>query len=150
MSLPWPVLSDADLDRDLERTLDRVMAGIRDALLSRAEGQLEAPPRFAVDAGPGRLVFTVGVERARTKAMCFRVYETFPGSSPEHGQIVAVFDAGDGRLLGLVLGNLLGALRTAALNAVAVEHLAREDAETLGVLSTGFQARWHALYALRA
>ncbi|HGY10001.1 MAG TPA: ornithine cyclodeaminase family protein [Oceanithermus profundus] len=149
MSLPWPVLSDADLERDLERTLDRVMAGIRDALLSHAEGQLEAPPRFAVDAGPARLVFTVGVERARTKAMGFRVYETFPGSSPEHGQIVAVFDAGDGRLLGLVLGNLLGALRTAALNAVALEQLARKDAATLGVLGTGFQARWHALYALR-
>jgi len=148
--LPWPILTDADLERDLNRTLELVLAGVKDALLAHAEGRLVAPPRFAVDAGPGRLVFTVGVEPTRTRAMGFRVYETFPGSSPEHGQIVAVFDAGDGRLLGLVLGNLLGALRTAALNAVALEHLARRDAETLSVLGTGFQARWHALYALRA
>ncbi len=147
--LPWPILTDADLERDLDRTLKLVLAGVKDALLAHAEGQLVAPPRFAVDAGRGRLVFTVGVERARTKAMGFRVYETFPESSPEHGQIVAVFDAGDGRLLGLVLGNLLGALRTAALNAVALEHLARKDATTLGVLGTGFQARWHVLFALR-
>ncbi|GEM89912.1 ornithine cyclodeaminase family protein [Oceanithermus desulfurans] len=149
MSPAWPILTDADLERDLARTLDLVMAGIRDALLSHAEGALEAPPRFSVDAGRGRLVFTVGAERARTRAMGFRVYETFPESTPEHGQIVAVFDAADGRLLGLVLGNLLGALRTAALNAVAIERLARGDARTLGVLGTGFQARWHTLFALR-
>ncbi|WP_456476907.1 hypothetical protein [Oceanithermus sp.] len=147
--LPWLILTDADLERDLDRTLGLVLAGVKDALLSHAEGQIEVPPRFAVDAGPGRLVSTVGVERTRTKAMGFRVYETFPSSSHEHGQIVAVFDAEDGQLLGLVLGNLLGALRTAALNAVALEQLARKDACTLGVLGTGFQARWHALFALR-
>ncbi len=36
--LPWPILTDADLERDLDRTLKLVMAGVKDALLAHAGG----------------------------------------------------------------------------------------------------------------
>ncbi len=142
------VLDDRDLERELARTLEVALAAAREALLAHAEAQLVAPPRFALDAGRGRLVFTAGAETRSSQALGFRVYETYPDRTPDHAQLVAVWDARDGRLLGLVVGHLLGALRTAALNAVALERLARPGARVLGVLGTGFQARFHALAAL--
>ncbi|RMD59890.1 ornithine cyclodeaminase family protein [Candidatus Parcubacteria bacterium] len=41
------------------------------------------------------------------------------------------------------MGHLLGAIRTAAINAVALRHMARPDATSLGILGSGFQARVH-------
>ncbi|WP_456414440.1 hypothetical protein [Oceanithermus profundus] len=143
------LLDDSDLERDLPRSLELVLEAVRGALRAYAEGKLQAPPRFSLDAGRGRLVFTTGAEPEYTRAVGFRVYETYPERTPEHAQLVAVWDSDDGRLLGLVLGHLLGALRTAALNAEAVRLLARVDSRVLGVLGTGFQARYHALAALR-
>jgi len=142
------VLDDRDLERELARTLELTLAAVREALFAHAGGRLFAPPRFALEAEHGRLVFTAGAETRSSHALGFRVYETYPDRTPEHAQLVAVWDARDGRLLGLVVGDLLGALRTAALNAVALERLARPDARVLGVLGTGFQARFHALAAL--
>ena len=54
---------------------------------------------------------------------------------------VAVFDTANGSLLGLVAGTALGPLRTGALGGVAIDTLARADAETLGLVGTGKQAR---------
>jgi len=61
---------------------------------------------------------------------------------------VAVWDA-DGRLLGLVVGDELGARRTGALGAVAVDALARPEADIVGVIGTDRQA-WTQLWALTA
>lgn len=61
---------------------------------------------------------------------------------------MAVWDA-DGRLLGLVVGDELGARRTGALGAVAVDALARPEADIVGVIGTDRQA-WTQLWALTA
>ncbi|MEJ2357702.1 MAG: GNAT family N-acetyltransferase [Deinococcales bacterium] len=111
----------------------------------KAGGRLAAPPRTSVPSAGGRLVLTVGGALTPHGATGFRAYHTAPGATD---QLVTVFDGSTGELRGVVVGRLLGALRTAAINAVAIRTLAREDARVLGVLGTGRQARAHARVAL--
>lgn len=113
---------------------------IRNALSEHARGTLVAPPRFSVDGDGGSLVFTAGAATERG-AIGFRVYETFPEDSPEHTQLVVVFDGETGAFRGLVVGDVIGRMRTGAIGGVAVDELARSDATTVAVLGSGNQAR---------
>ncbi len=133
------ILTDLDLTRLL--TQEKMVSTMEQALEAHAAGALIAPPRFSVDTPRGGLVFTAGAETERAQALGFRVYDTFASASTERTQLVAVYDSETGAFRGLVAGILLGALRTAAINAVAIKHMARPDARVLGVLGSGFQAR---------
>jgi ornithine cyclodeaminase/alanine dehydrogenase-like protein (mu-crystallin family) len=133
------VLTDLDLTRLL--TQEKIVATMEQALEAHAAGWLIAPPRFTVDTPRGGLVFTAGAETARAQALGFRVYDTFASASPDRTQLVAIYDSETGGFRGLVVGILLGALRTAGINAVAIKHMARPGARVLGVLGSGFQAR---------
>jgi len=65
--------------------------------------------------------------------------------------LIALFDAGTMALAGLIDGNQITGLRTAATSAVAVDHLAPRRALRVAVLGSGFEARaqLHALSAKR-
>jgi ornithine cyclodeaminase/alanine dehydrogenase len=135
------VLSDDDVAA-LSPT--EAVATMERAVRTHAAGDLRAPPRWALDTfGEGDLVFTCG---ATPGAVGFRVYETL-GRGEGHTQLTAVWNGGDGRFRGLVEGHRLGVARTAGLNGVAIDHLAREDASVLGLLGTGPQARMGARVA---
>jgi alanine dehydrogenase len=109
---------------------------------------LVAPPRFSVEVDAGALVFTAGTETKYARSIGFRVYDTFSDPSGDHQQLVAVFDSQTGSFRGLVVGRLIGALRTAAINAVAIKYMARSDAKNLGILGSGFQAGFHTQAAM--
>jgi len=144
----YHILTDEDIRSALE--IETVITVIEKTLKAKAEGALVAPERFSVDAGPGRMVFTAGAEQKYTHSIGFRVYETFPDKTVEHQQLVVVFDSQTGEFKGLVIGKLIGALRTAAINAVAIKYMVRSDAANLGILGSGFQARFHTQAALVA
>lgn len=57
-----------------------------------------------------------------------------------HQSTIFLFDADTGQVRAVIGGNLLTALRTAAATAVSVHHLARPDAEVLGMIGAGHQA----------
>ena len=137
----YRIITDEDIDRILE--IETVVNIVEQTLRARAEGALIAPPRFSIDVDRGALVFTAGAETKYSRSLGFRVYDTFPKSSPDHAQFVAVFDSQTGDFRGLVISKLIGALRTAAINAVAIRHMARSDVKNLGILGSGFQARFH-------
>jgi len=135
----FPILTDGDVYSEFD--YEQVVDAMRDAFAERAAGTLEAPPRWHVDAGEGELVFTAGSATGPANVTGFRVYETHPGSGDEHTELVAVFDATTGAFAGLFVGFAIGGLRTGGVGGVAIDRLAREDSETLGVLGSGFQAR---------
>ncbi len=54
--------------------------------------------------------------------------------------VVVLFDATDGRCVGVIEANVLGQLRTGAASAVAAKHLGRAGATRLGIVGCGFQA----------
>ena len=70
------------------------------------------------------------------------------GIAHDSDQAVLVWD-GTGRLSGCVVGNELGARRTGALGAAAVDALARPDSATVGIVGSGVQA-WTQLWAISA
>ncbi|MGO4569326.1 ornithine cyclodeaminase family protein [Rhizobium sp. 2YAF20] len=113
---------------------------VEGAFLARAHGKAVSPPRHHVSfPGSGDLVFTVGGILGERPLAGFRVYETFDGA--EHSQIVAVWSADDARLKGIILGERLGAIRTGAIGGVAIRHLSSPEANIVGVLGSGLQAR---------
>ena len=68
----------------------------------------------------------------------------WPGNAAKgltnHQSTIFLFDADTGQVRAVIGGNLLTALRTAAASAVSVHHLARRDAEVLGMIGAGHQA----------
>jgi len=140
----YHILTDEDIHLDQET----VISVIEQTLRAKADGALVAPQRFSIDADAGRLVFTAGAEQRYTHSIGFRVYETFPDKTVKHQQLVAVFDSQTGEFRGLVISKRIGALRTAAINAIAIKYMARPDAANLGILGSGFQAHFHAQAAL--
>ncbi|MFG2597970.1 ornithine cyclodeaminase family protein [Streptomyces sp. NPDC048462] len=141
--LPAPQLFDDD---DVRGRLDAATAvrAVRSALLAHHRGTLHAPPRVRADIGDGQLAFTAG--RLREQGVFgFRVYHT----AADAEQLVAVWDAAGGRLRALVHGSELGARRTGALGAVAVDAAACPGPVRLALVGAGVQA-WAQLWALRA
>lgn len=128
--------------------MDRVIETIERSLRAKNAGQLIAPPRFSVDVEKGALVFTAGAETMESHTIGFRVYDSFQSDAPERTQLVAVFDSRTGAFKGLCVGVMIGALRTAAINAIAIKHMARTDVKRMGILGSGLQARTHFLAAL--
>ena len=114
---------------------------MEDAFREMAAGNLNAPPRFRVEGSKGDLVFTAGSVTGAENVIGFRVYDTFPGtsSSAEQKQLVVVYSDEDARFKGLVIGRLLGSMRTGGIGGVALKHLSRPDSKVLGVVGTGYQ-----------
>jgi hypothetical protein len=113
------VLSDADVDRV---PMARLVAAVREQIIADAQGEAVAPPRHVVPFREGSLVFTIGGDR---RLAGFRAYQTFarPGHSADT-QVVAAWDQVKAEMLGLALGNRLGALRTGAIGGAAADILA--------------------------
>jgi len=105
---------------------------------------MHAPPRVRAGLGDGDLVITAGLMDP-IGVFGFRAYDTFIGAE----QLVAVWGLRDGRLRALVYGDELGARRTGAIGAVAVDLAAGPGPVRLGLLGAGTQA-WAQLWAITA
>jgi ornithine cyclodeaminase/alanine dehydrogenase-like protein (mu-crystallin family) len=68
-----------------------------------------------------------------------KVYSTHP----KHGAhfVFLLYSAADGHPLATIEANHLGQIRTGAASGYATRLLARQDASTVGVIGSGFQAR---------
>jgi len=106
----------------------------------KSQGAFIAPPRHSVSfANRGNLVFTIGGALSDGSVAGFRVYDTFQGE--KHEQLVAVWQTENAELLGIVIGERLGAIRTGAIGGLAIRHMSNADARLIGVLGSGQQAR---------
>lgn len=130
-------------DRDIENlgSMKKIIEAITRSFEEQSNGTLISPPRFRIETDLGDLVFTAGAATALDKVIGFRVYETYKNDVDGHEQIVCVFDSENGVFKGIIIGNLLGALRTGAIGGVAINELSRMDAEQIAVIGTGLQAR---------
>jgi ornithine cyclodeaminase len=134
----YKILTDEDVRRlPMGMAIDAMEAAFREM----AAGTLIAPPRFRVDGGAGSLVFTAGAATGTEKVIGFRVYDTFPktSTSADQKQVVAVYSNEDGRFKGLVIGRLLGSMRTGGIGGVAIKRLSWPDSKVLGVIGAGYQ-----------
>lgn len=134
------ILSDDDV-RDLFPMADAI-AVMKNVFRARANGSLTSPPRSGFDSGDVGLVWTPGGLPAAA-VLGLRVYLTGLAASD---QLVAAWDTQSGQLTALVIGSHLGRLRTGAIGGVAMDCLARADAQTVGVIGFGQQA-WYQVEA---
>jgi ornithine cyclodeaminase len=132
-----PILTDDDVDSLI--SMREAVAAVEGALARKATGGFLTPPRHYFTNAHGKLAFTIGGDNDAGVAG-FRVYGTFAGSGAE-GQLVVVYDAESGELLGIVQGERIGAMRTGALGGVAVKYASREDSRVIAVIGSGTQAR---------
>jgi alanine dehydrogenase len=123
-------------DDDVLEVLDhrRVIELIRSVLGDSAAGRRLTPPRAVVELEEHRLVFTAGGD---PDAIGFRAYGR-PGMQEE---IIGVWDRVSGELSVVVVGRVLGPVRTGSIGAVAVDAMARPDARSLTIIGSGKQAR---------
>lgn len=128
--------------------LDDAISAVRDAYVQFHAGDAEV---FEVTGGTGSdPANRFAVKSARVGAtLGVKVGTYWPGNteagSVAHASTVLLLDDRTGYPRALVAASHLTALRTAAVDAVAVDALARADARRLAVLGTGHQSFFDAL-----
>ena len=132
-------------------TLEECIPVMREAFIALASGKVHLPLRSIIRPPEakgllGLMPSYVSGERLAygLKAVC-----VFPGNpaigKDAHQGAVLLFSGETGELQALMNASAITAIRTAAATAVATDLLARKDAESLGILGSGVQARTHLL-----
>ena len=131
---------------------EALIPAIRQALIDYSTGRIEQPLRQVMrvkdqlgnPSGWFAVMPVVAGEFMAVKTVTF-----FPGnkSLPTHLATIELLDRATGEPLAVMDGRLITEMRTAGVSAVAVQALA-PDAQTLGILGSGVQARSH-IEALR-
>jgi len=134
------ILYDNDVQAHL--TYQKGIKILEDLLFSKLNKNVVHPPRDYFFTQKGALVFTKG-ELLHEKVAGFRLY-----AIPKAEQITVAIDTHTGGFKGIIIGKLLGIYRTACLNALAIKYLSRQNAQILGVIGSGMQAKHHTLAAL--
>ncbi len=108
-------------------------------------------------AQPLRSVIEVGLQKAFVGvmpafipdpgALGTKVVSVFGSNTavglPTHLATIVLLDPMTGELLSIMDGRFITEVRTAAVSAVSVKHLARRDASRLAIIGSGVQARSH-------
>ncbi len=140
------LLTEADVKTLL--TMDDLIPAMSTALAAFSARQVQQPLRTVLTIGEQHAFY--GVMPAYipgTPALGTKLVTVFSGNPARglttHLASIVLLDPETGALLSLMDGRYITESRTAAVSAVSVQHLAREDASVLAILGTGVQARSH-------
>jgi alanine dehydrogenase len=119
-----------------------------EALAGLSAGRVVQPVRAVLPVAPHQGFF--GIMPAYANALGAKLVTFYPHNEgiPTHHAVIVLFRPETGEPLALMDGRLITEMRTAAVSAVATQHLARPEASVLAILGSGVQARSH-LEALR-
>src|SRR5580700_1598231 len=124
---------------------------IRQALMDFSAGRVRQPLRNIIPASEFGGWFGV-MPAVYGTVMGAKMVTFYPGNATlqkhTHMAMIQLFRADTGEPLVTMDGRLITEMRTAAVSAVAVDHLASADAKVLAILGSGVQARSH-MRALR-
>ena len=144
MSEP-PILDEAAVRSRLD--CDALIPSMERALAAFSRGDVEQPVRTVLDVS-GRGVFAVMPAHVRgDELLGAKLVSVFPGNAgrgkPTHQATIVLIDPETGETLAVMDGRYITEVRTAAVSAVSVRHLARADARKLGIIGSGVQGRSH-------
>jgi ornithine cyclodeaminase/alanine dehydrogenase-like protein (mu-crystallin family) len=125
-------------ETDVENLLDMPSAleAVESVLRQHAEGKASNHARRRVSLpGSGLNVMFAGAPEFN--ALGLKAYTIARGGARFYTML---FDAEGGELLAILQSDRLGQIRTGAATGIGTKHLAREDATTLGLYGTGWQA----------
>jgi ornithine cyclodeaminase/alanine dehydrogenase-like protein (mu-crystallin family) len=128
--------------------LDTALASQREAFTRLGRGEADQPARLVLPVpGDGSLAFCYAARLAPGSGAVSKFGSVNPANAaagqPTVSATVLVLDPDDGRLVAIVEGTTLTALRTSAASALAATLLARPQARTAAVLGPGVQGRGH-------
>jgi len=141
------ILTHSEIERLLPMAeCIRVMT---DALVTLAKGGVHQPLRLIVQppTASGLMALMPAYIAEGTPCYGLKIICVFPGNPAKgldaHQGGVLLFSSEDGRLLAMMNGSAITAIRTAAVSGAATRALAREDASVLAIIGSGVQARTH-------
>jgi thiomorpholine-carboxylate dehydrogenase len=128
--------------------MEELIPAMADALRELSAGKVEQPIRLILQVAEHQGFF--GVMPAYGGALGAKLVTFYPNNQgiPTHHAMVLLFRPETGEPLVTMDGRLITEMRTAAVSAVATDHLARADTPVLAILGSGVQAQSH-LEALR-
>ena len=140
-------LSGEDVTRLLDP--DTAIQSQRDAFAALATGAVDLPDKIMYPSrSDDSVMFCYAAKLSALSGTVTKVGTIYPGNTakglPSVHAVVTVFDADSGAPVAVMDGTAVTTLRTAAGSAVAVDLLATPDADELGILGAGVQARAHA------
>lgn len=121
-------------------TMDDTLTAVETVFKSYAAGTAANEPRRRVRAGGATLnVMSAAVANIGgfDGLLGLKAYTV---SRNGYRFVVNLFDATSGDLLAFIEADKLGQMRTGAASGVATKYLAKEDAQTIGIYGTGWQA----------
>jgi ornithine cyclodeaminase/alanine dehydrogenase-like protein (mu-crystallin family) len=128
--------------------LNTALASQREAFSRLGRDEADQPARVMLPVPQdGSLAFCYAARLAPGSGAVSKFGSVNPGNAaaglPTVNATVLVLDAADGRLVAIIEGTTLTALRTSAASALAATLLARPGAATAAVLGPGVQGRGH-------
>jgi alanine dehydrogenase len=125
-------------ERDVQEAVlpAAAVAAVEDCFRRMAGGAVHVAPRRRLELDAGRLADMA----ASDLELGFAGAKVYAGFREGAAFVAALFSAHRPELVALLEADWLGRLRTGAASAVAVKHLAREGASSLGVIGCGAQA----------
>ena len=129
-------------------TMPDLIEAMEGALAQFSAGAVRQPVRSVIEVGPDRAFFGIMPaaldEPATMGAKLVTVYENnHKIGLTSHLATIVLLDHATGALAAVMDGRYITEARTAAVSAVSVKLLARPDAQVLGIIGTGVQARSH-------
>jgi len=129
-------------------TMPDLIAAMETALTAFSAGTVVQPIRTVLEVGEHRGFFALMPSYVSSTpalgAKLVTVYESNTARGlPTHLATIVMLDPETGALAAIVDGRYITEARTAAVSAVSVKKLAREDATVLAILGSGVQARSH-------
>ena len=102
-------------------------------------GDTEIKPRSRIRM-PGGFFHFMAAADSQHKVFGYKAYPSFGGPAGAK-MIVMLYDYETGGLLACMEGSRMGQIRTGAASGLATRYMAREGANTVAVIGSGFQAR---------
>jgi ornithine cyclodeaminase/alanine dehydrogenase len=135
-------------------TISEIIAAVEKMFEEKAAGRVEMPPKPGIHPQPDAFIHAMPAYIPAMKSAGIKWVSGFPENYrrelPYVCGLIVLNDADTGLPLAVMDCVWITAQRTAAASAVAAKHLARPDAETVGILGCGVQGRSHlrALHSL--
>jgi ornithine cyclodeaminase/alanine dehydrogenase-like protein (mu-crystallin family) len=139
------VLSEDEVRRRLD--LDALIPAMERALAAFSAGGVNQPVRTVMDVSGRGFYAAMPAHIPDLDLIGTKLVSVFPGNAalgePTHLATIVLHSARTGETLAIMDGRYITEVRTAAVSAVSVRYLAREDVKSLGIIGSGVQARSH-------
>ncbi len=139
--MKYQILNETDVKNLI--TIDIALEAINECFIEKTQGGFSDYSKFDIQGINGPLRITAGESQSISKVIGFRLYDLIRKDYSDQEQVIVVYDNTAGRLKGIIVSQLLGAYRTAAINAIMHSKFKKQNVEVFGVVGIGFQSRIH-------